>query len=242
MLEGYKEFDAEIKPRLIVRISGLDMRGKTTFALTAPGPIAISDMDRGLEGVANQFVSDKELLVASYRDMPATTADQQKKKWETFKDNYYTSLKSPAVKSIVWDTESESWEMIRLARFGKFTAVKPHHYAPVNREYRTMIDAAFDSNKNLIMIDKVKKQYVAKKSGGDAQWSGMYEPSGFSELRYLVQVDLEAFRSDEGEFGVRVVKCRQNATLIGMELEAEICTFPLLASLVLEGTEPEDWE
>ncbi len=51
----------------------------------------------------------------------------------------FKALESKEIKSIVIDTASEAWELVRLARFGKLTQVMPQHYGPVNTEFRDMI-------------------------------------------------------------------------------------------------------
>jgi hypothetical protein len=49
------EADPDVLPRLLMAIDGPQKGGKTHFALTAPGPIGILNIDNGLEGVVEKF-------------------------------------------------------------------------------------------------------------------------------------------------------------------------------------------
>ncbi len=241
-LKGFSRLTGGIKKRLILRVGGREKQGKTHFSLTAPAPIAFFDMDRGTEGVVDKFASDKEIYSVCYRSLPSATQDQHEAKWEKFKKDYYTALESPSIRSIVWDTDDEAWEMIRIARFGRLEKVPPMKYGPVNKEFRTMIDHAFDHDKNLILLSKMKKQYKEDKKTGMANWTGEWELGGFNSLPYLVQSNLRVFRSPDKEFCMEVANCRQNGEIMGEVLEGEMCSFPMLALYVLPDTALEDWE
>jgi len=233
--------------RLIMRVGGLDKNGKTHFALTAPGPIGVLDMDRGMEGVVEKFLADKTIYVKKFRDMPAKTEKDHDARWNALEDGYHSLLGDKSIRTVVMDTDTESWEMARLAYLGKLTQVKSHHYTEVNTAYRKLVDAAFDSDKNVIFIARYKKQYVKKnKDSDDGAWNGAYEPAGFTELPYLVQVNLRSKLSPDPDGGftntIEVINCRQNMALLGEVFEGEMATFPWIAANIVEGTSPEDWE
>ena len=54
-MPGFAPIKKLDRTRLIVSVEGLEKRGKTHFAMTAPPPIAYFDMDIGAEGVVNKF-------------------------------------------------------------------------------------------------------------------------------------------------------------------------------------------
>jgi len=250
MLKGFEKAKPTIRRvRLISRIGGLEKSGKTHHALTAPGPIGIMDMDRGLEGVVEKFASQKDIYVRDLRSMPARSQADHEARWEMFKADYKGLLKEPPIRSIVWDTDTEAWEMARLAFFGKLAQVKPHHYAEINREFRGLVDMAFDSNKNLILICKYKKQYVGKPGGNrdEAHWNGKHEEAGFGDLPCMVQVNLRTRVTVDPDTGqhtpsVAVVNCRQNMAANGEVFEGDFASFSWVAASIIEGTSPEDWE
>ena len=249
MLEGFEKATTELRfLRLVMRIGALEKDGKTHLALTAPAPIAVFDMDRGLEGVVEKFADTKEIQVTNFREMPVKTQKDHEAKWDMFEKRYWAVLADTTIRSIIWDTDTEAWEMIRMAYFGKLTQIKSHHYGEVNAVFRKLIDGAFDSNKNLIMLARYRKQYVKKNlTSDDSAWNGKYEPSGFTEAPNIVQVNLRT-KLVEDEDGEQmptavVVNCRQNMTMNGHLFEGfDEVTFPWIAANIIEGTSPEDWE
>ncbi len=225
--------------RLLVNIEGLDKGGKTHLALTAPGPIALFDMDRGLEGVVQKFMKEKEILFTSYRHMPCVTEMDHKNLWAKFEKDYDTVLLHKGIRSIIDDTATELWEKARLAEFGRLSNVQ-HLYPALNAKFRKLIDRAFDAEKNLILIHKRKKSYKQNAKGEDS-WTGGWEKAGFGEVGYIVQVNLYAFQQDDGEFACEVINSRLQPSLNGEVFAGELCTFPYIASLLRPDTEIMDW-
>jgi len=157
--------------------------------------------------------------------------------WEQMKRAFIACCKSPQVRSIVWDTATEVWELIRLARFGKLAQVLPVQYGPVNAEMRGLIRTAYDSNKNFVMLHKMKAEYINDRR------TGKYERAGFGDSEYLVQVNLRTtYDPEERTFGIEILNCRQNMTLCNQAFAGDLCSFPMLAIQIIEGTALEDWE
>jgi hypothetical protein len=227
------------KRRLIMSLSGREKQGKTHFSLTAPGPIAFFSMDLGTEGVLNKKeFRNKEIWVAEYdyhsiqgMDPAAITAE-----WERLKRDYIEVMRNPGIRAVVWDTATEVWEMIRIARFGKLTQVKPHHYGPVNAEYRDLLRLAYAGDKNLILLHKMKAEYIEDKR------TGRFERSGFSDTGFLTQANATAWRDAEGTFGITITDSRHNPSLMGEEITEPLLSFPFLATLVFPDTEEEEWK
>jgi len=240
---GFSKADTEIYPRLIMSVSALDKEGKSHFALTAPSRIAYFNVDIGLEGVVNKF-KGKDIMV--YDMTVQEEWDAAKREWNEFVQAYYAVLEDPKVRTIVADTATEWWEMIRLARFGKTTQVMPYMYGPVNAEFRKLLKKAYSSDKNLILLHKMKETYENNEPTGE------YERAGFKDIGYLVQVNCRAYREDgtvqsdgsvkPGAFHMYVENCRQNPDLADSDFTAPFNEFPMLASLILPDTGPEDWE
>jgi len=234
MIQGYSRATKSKIKRIIANVQGKEKRGKTHFALTAPGPIALIDMDIGLEGVVDKFIGEKEIVVAgfNYRNV------KDPKEWEEMnnrmKKAFTDALKSKEVRTVVMDTATEAWELMRMANFGKLSEVKPHHYGPVNAEFRDLIRKAYESDKNVLLIHKVKKEYVNDKSTGE------YERAGFGDAGYLMQLNVEMWKKD-GTFGLTVLDCRQLKEVEGLELIEPMSNFPFLATQVFDGTAEEDW-
>jgi len=249
MVPGFEEASTNEILRLILNVEGGEKQGKTHFALTAPGPIALIDMDIGLEGVISKFTKVKKIYVASFNYRDATEPKQWEEMWKRMKQCYMDSLASKNIRTLIVDTATEMWELVRMASFGKLTQVKPHHYAPVNAEFRDLLRKAYDSNKNLILIHKQKKEYV------DEKWTGNMERAGFGDVGYAVQANIISWRitaldetygkgREDGYkgFGITIRDCRQVSELAGTEILEPLNTFSVLASQVFPSSDESEWE
>jgi hypothetical protein len=236
-LRGFEEATEKRVKRLVVSVEGEEKKGKTSFALSSAGPIALLNFDLGLEGVVEKWIKVKKVWVSEFDYRDATSVKQWEEMWEKMKGAYMEALKSPKVRSVVIDTATEAWELLRLARFGKLTQVMPHHYAIPNAEFRDLIRKAYQHDKNLILVHKMKPEYVGDKS------TGRLVRSGYGDTPYLVQLSLKVYRDPESSaFGVKVLSCRHNGSLEGTEFPEPMNTFPCVAAEVWEGTTAEDWE
>ena len=243
----FKEYDETARKRLIMSVEGLHGCGKTNFSLTAPGPVAVHNFDDGLEGVVEKFIDKKKIYPFHYRipqsiALPGTPAgnslsDSAKKIWEEFVLNFRASL--PDMGTVVVDTGSESWELARLARLGKLTQVLPHQYTAVNAEFRELLRLGYRYGCNVILLHKLKKEYLNDKPTGN------YEKSGFGDVDFIVQTTLRAYKDPKGEgldrFRMKVSKCRPNPLLEETEFVGEQINFPFIASAIT-GTESEEWK
>jgi hypothetical protein len=230
-IQGYNEAkQTKNAKRLIVSVEAQDKEGKTEFGLSAPKPLCLINQDIGLEGVIEKHVKKKEkIYVADFDYRDATSVQEQQKMWENAKKCYLDALKSPEIKTLVWDTATEGWELIRLARFGKLTQVMPHSYGPVNAEFQDLIRKAYDTDKNVIFLHKLKRQYINDKP------TGVMERAGFGNIGYLVQINIRLIREmgEEGRgFGMKIINCRYDANLAGQEVWEPMSNFETLFSLI----------
>ena len=245
---GYRRASGGAARRIIIALDGQEKCGKTHFALTAPAPIAVISTDVGLDGVVQKYQSDKEIWVAEFQvDMNElkglgveTAAKEARKTLAGIKKAYRDVLGE--AKTIIWDTATEVWEIMRMAEFGKLDQVKPHHYGPVNSAYRSMLRMSYDNDyTNLVLLHKVKDEYVNDKT------TGHKKRSGFSDTGFLVQVNGNCWKDRDPGIGVpdrfhmTITDCRHNPEAEGMDLSGEDCSFPVLASLVFPETSPKDW-
>jgi len=251
---GFTDEDPGLKNRLIMSLSGREKQGKTHFALSAPDPLAYINFDVGDEGVIDKFRGSGKTIFHRRFSKPMTfkdgapVADGALAEWLRLTQSWYKLLAIPDLKTIVADTETEIWELIRLARLGKLTQVKPFHYGPVNAEYDAFLKAAYESDKNIILIGKSKKEYTNDK------WNGGYERAGFSNLGFIVQVVAEMHRYGRAElsedddpvldsYACRIISCRHNPALEGCEFNnRNTCNFEHVQMSVLAKMDPEDCE
>lgn len=245
---GWKRATDPGKRRLIGSIDGLEKCGKDNFALTSPGPIGVISLDLGLDGVIQKFQNKKEIWVAEHRvnttklraehsmEDVAAVADEA---WTNIMRDYDEMLASGAKTGII-DTGSELWEILRLARFGKLDKVMPHHYGPVNAEFREVIRKAYDTDMNLWILHKMKAEYVNDKNTGDVK------RGGFSDMGFLVQVVVRCWRDEQEKFPdcfhVTVTDCRKDPSLHGFDMQGAMATVGTLGQLVFPESSEEDWQ
>jgi hypothetical protein len=252
-----------IKPlhRLVVSVEALEGCGKTNFALTATelGPVAVHNFDVGLEGVVNKFPMDR-IIVAPYKMPNIVGLDPQSASnlahvvWSQFTSDYdsivgdHVKVNGQSARTIVWDTATENWDLLRIARLGKLSQVMPHHYAPVNQEYREQLRKAYDTDKNLILLHKLGAEWENRVVDGKEKGhkTGRYERKGFSDIGFAVQVECRMWK-EQVEIGkpplfrMAITKCRQNPNVEGTVLDGDNCRFGVLGMTVYPGSDPAEW-
>ncbi len=242
-IQGFNAVTNNLLPRLIISVCGMEKTGKNHFAFTAPGPIAFLSLDFGDEGVIEKFIDGtlaskrifrKEYKIPNARRDRSSVIKDAAVVWEQLKSDFLFALN--AARTVIVDTETECWELCRLALLGQLEQVKPHHYGPVNREYKEVfVKSAYESNANVIFLQRLKKEYVNDK------FTGGYEQAGYSGIPFDVQVNCRTFINPEGEFALFIDNCRQNGMLRNMTLTGPMISFQTLAGLVLPSVPPEAW-
>lgn len=219
----------EVKQRLIANIQGPEKTGKNHMAFGAPAPIYIHSFDLGLEGVVEKFQNVKEIQVAEYalEIQPGEATEKEvgeaaNRVWEKFLSNFRDSIASTQAEgTVIVDTGTEAWELLRLASFGRLVQVMPHMYGKPNAEYRGMVRSSYDGT-NVIWLHKMVDEWenFAGSDGKEkGRKTGRKVRKGFSDMAFLVQANVETWRNDlEGggsEFGCNVIDCRVNPDING---------------------------
>jgi hypothetical protein len=202
----------------------------------------------GLDGVVQKFQDKKEIWVAEHRVnttklraefSAADVAGIASEAWDNIMKDYDEMLVSGARTGII-DTGSELWEILRLARFGKLEQVRPHHYGPVNAEFREVIRKAFDTDMNMWLLHKMKDEYINDKRTGDVK------RTGFGDMGFMGQISLRCWRNDEEKypdcFHVTVTDCRKAPELHGFDMNGEMATVATLGQLAFPDSSEEDWQ
>jgi hypothetical protein len=236
--------------RLIMSARAVEKSGKTHFALTAPDPIAVLNTDIGLEGVVEKFIDSGKTIYATEVRMPllGKKVDQQlvakeaEERFNILMADFKAALADKTIRTVVFDSATQVWELLRLARFGKLTQVMPQHYTAVNTEYEQLMREAYASDKNLILLHKMKDEWL------DNNRTGKKELAGYKDTPFLTQLNVLLTRHDredgvEGsDFRLKVLDCRQNPEINNLVLENENATFPMLGQLIYPDTSAEDWQ
>jgi hypothetical protein len=240
---GFKNPNPRIKPRVIMGIDGKPKSGKSRFALTAPGPIAYINFDRGLEHLLAQMGRSDVMLKDYTRMMPLDGAWNQNKAkavWKDYSDTFVKALQT-RVRTLVVDTASDVWEMIRWAAFGKLDHVKPHHYTQVNGPYRRLLNECQHHDVNVILLHKAKELWEETPNGPKP--TGQWVRDGFRGTSFAMEFDGFLYRDEDGdrEFHMEVLSCGPEAALVGQTFDGGDITFADVASMVLPGVNPKEW-
>lgn len=267
---GFEVVEPTIRYKFSISSAAKEKEGKTTWAFTAPGPIGAISTDTGTEFIAKQFLSEKPIIINYFKSADElqnegnntkAKQDMYEREWARMKDSILAMVRSKRIRTLIVDTATEAWELCRLAEFGKLTQVMPHNYTTVNSEFKALIKAADENQQlNSIWIHKKKKEYKASGASGKENWTGKWERSGFGDMPFLVDLNMEHFfqppgavvpdgaggnvQLEEGRFGVRVIDSRINMlSVVGQEFTGETANFRELAySLFPETYGTDVWE
>lgn len=252
ILKGAELIRESLLRRMIVRIGALEKQGKSTWALTAPPPIAYFDLNNRAEHVLNHFVG-RGIHRYSYGKFRANKQDEWQAIWAKFQKDFDEALLCKEVRTLIVDTDNDLWEVRRLAQWGRESSI-PDQYGALNKEFRNLYEALQSTDKNLVIVSEKRKRYIkekpkivdgnliAKSKRGMGEWDGTYEFGGWSGTGFKVQVNLEIeFDKESKVFKTRVVNCGLNPFLIDEVHEGELCNFPMLAIDVFPDTDIEYW-
>lgn len=254
LLPGFTKVDGApdiLNNFIILALDGFTKVGKTTFALTAPGPIAYLDLNLRAMGVIEPFSEVKDIYqiqiavpqTTSKKGMAASgglnviqtaNTEQCEAQWDLFVNSYKNALVRREIRSIIIDTATEAYDLTKLARFGRLQQVDPFHWGPVKREFADLVKMGYAARKNVLWIHNLKADFK----------TGQPKRDGLTSLDTNVQMNVTAYYDDDtNEYCVRIDDCGINAELnhTGEVLCGDMCSFPFLASLVYPETPPEVW-
>ena len=233
--------------------------GKTELALSAPGKGALVGLDRGVKGLLDNpnppptrnpdFIY--KIVQVPLASQLASAADY-KPYWFAFYTDYLAVLAEPLIRSMVLDGDSDSWELQRLAEFGRITKVPSIMYESVNAARRAMYARAHDARKVFIATSRIRKVYVTKlladgtpelnSSGNEVRvWNGTYERQGFADQNYLWQIQCRCDKTEKGQFRVTILKCKPNQEVIGLSLVGGDCNMETLLEVCYPNVTATEW-
>lgn len=245
---------AELKtvPRLIWMASGEAGTGKTRFGLTAPAPVLVQSLDKGLEWAVKpilQDMPDKEIYFREY-DWDTEAED--------FSQDYAIEVRDRIIadfmhglnhaRTIVWDKETDIREVFQYAEFGSPIEGNIKDYGKLNQRYFNLINKAKSvPGVNFGLIQAMKDEWIVSDAGVDNRTgkkkkafskSGRRIRAGFDRLDELVFAELH-FEREKGEFFITVGKF-PNGDYSDQQVPA--CTFAQLGTLCDPATSESDWE
>jgi hypothetical protein len=245
----------EKRPFHILSVEGRPKVGKTHLAASAPGPIGIQSLDFGTEGIIEKF-DRTEFKVREY-DLAydftiKSRGDSAEAQSNSIRRDYWAPFEKDAhelfasCRTVVWDTATEVWEMLRLAHFGKLEQNPQLQYGPINAEYKALIRLANTHRTNLILIHHQTKKYnnVDGKSVETNEWKRQGNNKVEALVHSYVTMEyIDPVKNHKGEitkpgfFQTEINRARWCPENIGTVLEAP--DWDVLMSFI--HPQVEDW-
>ena len=263
-------FTAEIKQRrasAVINIAGTEGTGKTHWALGAPKPLLYQATDFGDEGVIQKFSQSGQIIRPKGGDykivipheyrafVDRDEKDNERKTREGKLANYiHESFYLPfrrdleaaikmGVRSVVWDTQLEIWEFIRLSVYGRGATNRDDLKTEANAKMKEMIRLCNVSNVNLIMISRLKPAWESYyKNDGTVGWRQTkdMEMQGFDKSPELVALNLWTKFTAPETWEFLVKKSRDVPTFTGATVPA--LPFVDLMGMLIPGVPADAWE
>jgi len=254
-IEGFEPMDGRPRPRLVLAVDGLQKRGKTRFALTAPRPIAYINLDRGFEASKDMDLTDvviADLSGAMQKVQPGKGKlgedvlkpfkEEAEKALELIVKRWNAALNA-GVRTVVFDTATRWWEILRIARFGKIQQVSKEHYGPVKAEFERFLYGALGASSNVILNHRQRAEYQGENK------TGRFERAGYGDVQYITHASVELTRVPfveraDGDLGFRAIitDCATNPEADGEVLSNADINFQLVALVCRPDSTPDMWE
>ena len=263
-----------LKP-VMIGVDGLTDTGKSEFGLSCPDPGLFICLDRNIDGCLDNpnpppaRRANWGFKVVNVPVPPSATSNSREiqhdflKHWVEFYSIYEGALNNPDALTVVVDGDSDSWELQRLAAFGKTAQVPKEKYVDINSARKQYYSKAWNSGKIVVFTNKVRPVYVTKldakgnpmlsDNGNEVRvQSGEYERQGFPDQDYLFPLQIRhiyeppRFNSVSGvempgRFGIKVMKCKVQMNLVGTVLWGDDCNFAGLMELVYPEIPRSGW-
>lgn len=215
---------------------GARKTGKTTFALTAPKPLVVFDLESGVEEIEWRYVDNKEqvmvvplaepLLGVPKRSRPETA----KTIYQDFLKQYNKYLEDKTTQTIVLDTWTAIWELCRnayLQELGEESGNKRSQllqieYGEPNRRMKNILVQGRLHKKLVIVTQHARQKYIINPKGESVPGDEL-EPDGFKYTGDLADVVLYFTKDKRGDppktMPVAIIEdCRLTMAAEGVEL------------------------
>ncbi len=241
-LDNFQPYVQNIKWRLALCVQGMQKRGKTHFALTAPGPIVVFTTDpAGLDRVkpADKFpgkdIRVHEIPAVAKNGHPDIVKEAAGKAWQELKRLNIAALDS--ARTVVYDSFTDIWLLARLAEFGKDKGVKGIHYSGINAEFLEFSREFRTRNANLILLHKEGEE----RDDDGKIINGLYKREGFGKLEFAVDDVIRCYREDPDKFSIQVLDS-QNPAINGKVFPSDPqMAFATVAMAIFPNTTPDMW-
>lgn len=188
-----KKTESKIVPSITVAVSGDPKTGKTHFACTFPDPIKIYSFERGARFVAKSKFATKNIEVREF-NLPIIESLEPEpyaqKIWKDFNAEYKTDVASGKYQTLVIDTGTHLWRLIRQA-----VTEEEHIKRLVQRQYEkpnlmmaSIYDIAQVAGINLVTIQYLADKFVKNENTGEKELKGWNEAEGRADIAIVMDI------------------------------------------------------
>ncbi len=249
----YTKATSTVKQRIIWAGFGEPGSGKTTFGLTAPGPIVVFSLDQGLEGVVEPFTATKDIYVKEY-DWAPMPGDNKQEEAQALRDQFTEDFEHAChhARTVIIDKETDVWSLFKYAEFGPPEKGRPDDWEELKRKVRRLINMPKPLDINFGVIQGMKNEWISQvnpKTGAKGiTQSGVRVRAGMDDIEALVHINIEHVRERvvtdgvvESRFAINVGKSRGPGSPAVQDQTFYNLTFPEFAGLVFPDSTEQDW-
>lgn len=232
----------------MMEIYGDTGTGRTSLALSAPGPIAFIHTAEKIDGIIQPFAKKKKIKThhfgGTFRGSKEEIAKQAMEVWKRMTEHWYDAF--GWARTIILDTHTEAWELVRVAHFGDLKASGGRvdaNYGPINAAWRSMFKHYREqTGVNVILIGQTKDEYKTNKKGlssGISERTGNTIRAGQKEIGFFVDVVVRT-NKEEGDFFSTIEKGWMNGTAEGTDFPGKQSNFANIMAEITD-TPKDEW-
>jgi hypothetical protein len=193
-----------------------------------------------------QYQSTKDIYVAEYEWSP--TDDLSQEEAVVIRDRFIEDFEDAIThaRTIIWDKETQVWELFRYAEFGAPNDA-PKNYAALYQRYRRIINMPKALDLNFGMIQGMKSPWVTETdTRGKSKLSKTKDRvrKGMDEIEELVHINVEHYVEilpTGPRFMQRTGKMRGPGARDMQYREMESVTFAEFGQLLFPDSDESDW-
>lgn len=187
----FKRLEPEKIGRISVDCWGKEKKGKTSFALGFPPPIAFFNFDFGLREIVHKFPKIELYVVDFLPTNPELTVEHATDLLNTFMGALDVAISDNSFNTVVIDTGTRLWQIIQKVKLDKIkksrekkgTVIYPFDYADANEYFANIVSMIVNSDKYLVITHRARQKYNER-----GQPTGNYESQENSQMAYLVSM------------------------------------------------------
>lgn len=214
----YTEADLGTPPGVVISAEGLEKCGKTWSILhTAPHPLVYVSCDRDnrraikAARVAGRTIlcsgqylfvpSPDQIHVAGQKDDDDVLIENGKRMaplWAAIHRDFMDALKDPKVATVVLDSGTAAYNMVRIKCFGKVNGVGVFKYTKTNAIFGELVAAAQASGKVVIFVHRLGDEWSSGDAGGQNKKTGGFVMQGYNQMNFEVDAIVRHRKTTEG--------------------------------------------